>query len=185
MRVAAFVGSPRPDGVTDAIVRQVLVGAEDKGADSAVFHIGLLHIMGCHACMKCRETGVCILDDDMKPLFNELKKADCIILGTPIYFYYMTAQMKAFTDRLFSLIGKGFKGRLGRKKTILVVTQGADDPELFSSQIESMKKAWSMAGLDIIETVLACALESAEEVMEDEELMEKAFLSGQRLTDTD
>ncbi|MCK4807502.1 MAG: flavodoxin family protein [Candidatus Aegiribacteria sp.] len=185
MKVAAFVGSPRPDGVTDAIVREVLSGAEDRGADSSLFHIGLLHIMGCHACMKCKKTGVCILDDDMKPLFEELKKADCIILGTPIYFYYMTAQMKAFTDRLFSLIGAGFESRLGRKKTVFVVTQGADDPELFSSQIESMINAWCMAGLDIIETVQACALESAEEVMEDEELMRQAFLAGQRLTGTD
>ena len=181
MKVAAFIGSPRPDGVTDAVVKQVLCGTDDKGADSAVFHIGLLHIMGCHACMKCRKTGVCVLDDDMKPLFEELIKADCIILGTPIYFYYMTAQMKAFTDRLFSLIGEGFKSRLGRKKTILVVTQGADNPDLFSSQIESMKKAWGMAGLDIIETVHVCALESAEEVMEDEELMKRAFMAGQDL----
>ena len=181
MKVAAFVGSPRPDGVTDAVVRQVLCGADDRGADSAVFHIGLLHIMGCHACMKCRETGVCVLDDDMKPLFEELKEADCIILGTPIYFYYMTAQMKAFTDRLFSLIGEGFKSRLGRKKTVFVVTQGAEKPELFSSQISSMKEAWGMAGLDIIETVQVCALESADEVMDDEELMKKAFLAGQDL----
>jgi multimeric flavodoxin WrbA len=181
MKVAAFIGSPRPDGVTDAVVRQVLSGADDLGADSSVFHIGLLHIMGCHACMKCRNTGVCVLDDDMKPLFEELRKADCIILGTPIYFYYMTAQMKAFTDRLFSLIGEGFKSRLGRKKTVFVVTQGAEKQELFRNQIDSMIEAWGMAGLDIIETVQVCALESAEEVMEDEELMKKAFLAGQDL----
>jgi len=183
MKVAAFVGSPRPDGVTDAVVRQVIFGSEDKGADSSVFHIGLLHIMGCHACKKCRQTGVCVLDDDMTPLFEELRKADCIVLGTPIYFYYMTAQMKAFTDRLFSLIGEGFKSRLGRKKTVLVITQGADNPELFSDQIDSMKKAWRMAGLDIIETVQACALESVEDAIEDEELMNKAFTAGQHLTE--
>lgn len=185
MKVAAFIGSPRPDGITDAVVRQVLLGTEDTGADTSVFHIGLLHIMGCHACMKCRKTGICVLDDDMKPLFEELRKADCIVLGTPIYFYYMTAQMKAFTDRLYSLIEEGFKSRLGRKKTVFVVTQGADDPDLYSNQIESMKEAWGMAGLDIIETVQVCALESAEDVMEDEELMRRAFLAGQRLTETD
>jgi multimeric flavodoxin WrbA len=183
MKVAAFVGSPRPDGVTDALVRQILSGAESRGADSSLFHIGLLHIMGCHACMKCRETGTCVLNDDMQPLFKELMEADCIVLGTPIYFYYMTAQMKAFTDRLYSLIEKGFKSRLGRKKTVLVVTQGADSPELFENQIESMKQAWGMAGLDIIETVQACALASAEEVEGDEELVKKAFLAGQALAE--
>ncbi len=185
MKVAAFVGSPRPDGVTDAVVRQVLSGAEDMGADSSIFHIGLLHIMGCHACMRCRKTGICALDDDMKPLFEELKNADCIILGTPIYFYYMTAQMKAFTDRLFSLIDEGFESRLGQKKSVLVVTQGAEKPELFENQISSMTEAWRIAGLELIETVHVCALESAEEVQEDDELMRKAFLAGQKLAETD
>jgi len=185
LKVAAFIGSPRPDGVTDAIVRQVVKGAEEKGADSSVFHIGLLHIMGCHACMKCRKTGICALDDDMTPLFQELRKADCIVLGTPIYMYYMTAQMKAFTDRLFSLIGEGFTCRLGRKKSVFVVTQGAEKSELFQNQIDSMKEAWGFAGLDIIETVHACAYESPEEVFEDEGLMGEALLAGQRLLEND
>ena len=37
MKVVAFIGSPRAEGTTDALVRQVLNGAEDKGADTAIF----------------------------------------------------------------------------------------------------------------------------------------------------
>ena len=54
-------------------------------------------------------------------------------------------------------------------------------PELFRNQIDSMREAWGMAGLDIIETVQVCALENAEEIMEDEELMRNAFLTGRDL----
>jgi len=182
MKIAAFVGSPRSDGITDAVVREVVRGAEDNGADSVLFHIGLLHISGCHACMKCRDTGRCVLSDDMQPLFQQLREADCIVLGSPIYFYYMTAQMKAFTDRLFSLIGKGFKSRLGTKDTVVVITQGADDPELYSSQIESMVTAWSMAGLEVRETVVVPGYESAREAIADRELMSLAYEAGQSLT---
>ncbi len=181
MRVAAFVGSPRADGVTDAVVREALRGAEDAGADGAVFHIGLLHIAGCHACLKCRETGECVQDDDMKPLFSELRKADAVILGTPIYFYYMTAQMKAFTDRLFSIIDRGFAPRFGRKAAVLVATQGADDPEIFQEQLRSMRGAWDMAGLKVQDTILACGFERAEDVMDDSEIMERAYAAGREL----
>ena len=181
MKVAAFVGSPRADGVTDAVVREVIRGAEDAGADSAVFHIGLLHISGCHACLKCRETGQCVQDDDMRPLFGQLMNADAIVLGTPIYFYYMTAQMKAFTDRLFSVIDRGFTPRFGRKPTVLVVTQGADDPRLFTSQLQSMREAWRIAGLDVADTVQASGYESAEDVQEDSEVMEMAYAAGREL----
>ncbi len=183
MKVVAFVGSPRTEGTTDALVRQVLNGAEDKGADTSIFHIGLLDINGCHACMKCRKTGICVQDDDMKPLFDEIRNSDCIVLGTPIYFYYMTAQMKAFTDRLFSFIGDNFEKRLGSRKTVFVVTQGADDPELFRAQIDSMISAWGMVGLNVTETIQACATSDKEQIEEDEELMEKAFAAGQNLAD--
>lgn len=181
MKVAAFIGSPRSDGATDALVRQVLNGAESKGAETSVFHIGLLHISGCHACLSCRKTGVCVLDDDMKPLFDEIRGADRLVIGTPIYFYYMTAQMKAFTDRLFSLIGENFEKRIGQRKMVFVVTQGADDPEFFRAQIDSMIGAWGMAGLDTIQTVQACAAEGAAGIENDESLMKEAFSAGQKL----
>lgn len=183
MRVVAFVGSPRTEGTTDALVRQVLSGAEDKGADTAIFHIGLLDINGCHACMKCRETGICVQDDDMKPLFNEIRAADCIVLGTPIYFYYMSAQLKAFTDRLFSFVGDNFEKRLGSRKTVFVVTQGAEDPGIFKAQIENMKKAWLMVGFSVDETIIASGTHKREQITENEELMERAFIAGQNLVD--
>ena len=183
MKVVAFIGSPRAEGTTDALVRQVLNGAEEKGADTAIFHIGLLNINGCHACMKCRKTGICVQDDDMKSLFDEIRNSDCIVLGTPIYFYYMTAQLKAFTDRLFSLIGDNYESRIDEKKTVFVVTQGADDPELFKPQIDSMISAWGFAGLNVMETIHACAPSDREQLEEDEELMGKAFTAGQNLID--
>lgn len=181
MRIAAFVGSPRADGVTDAVVREVLRGAEDAGADTALFHIGLLNISGCHACLKCRETGECVQEDDMAPLFDELRRADAVVLGTPIYFYYMSAQMKAFTDRLFSIIDRGMTSRFGTRPTVFVVTQGADDPRLFSSQMQSMREAWGFAGLAVTDTVHACGFENADEVQEDSGIMEEAYSAGQAL----
>ena len=181
MRIAAFVGSPRAEGVTDALVREILTGAEEAGADTALFHIGLLHISGCHACLKCMEKGACVLDDDMQPLFKEIRDADCLILGTPIYFFYMTAQMKAFTDRLFSIIDRGIKSRIGRKKAIFTVTQGAEGKDTFKDQIRSMIEAWSFAGIDVEDTIQACGFENSEQVTRDTELMKRAFSMGRDL----
>ncbi len=185
MKIAAFVGSPRSDGVTDALVREVLRGAEDEGADTSLFHIGLLHIQGCHACLKCREKGMCVLDDDMTPLFEHLRKSDALVLGTPIYFYYMTAQMKAFTDRLFSTIDRGFSKRLGTKKAVLVVTQGVEDPDAFASQVESMKGAWRLTGIEVQDTIMGCGLESPDEVYSETDLMGKAYSLGSSLARND
>jgi multimeric flavodoxin WrbA len=181
MRIAAFVGSPRSAGSTDALVAEVLRGAADAGAETGIFHLGEAGIHGCRACMDCRESGVCSQDDGMTALYGELCRADAIVLGTPIYFYYMTAQMKAFTDRLFATIGDSFEKRSGEKNAVLVVTQGAEGPEVFASQIEGMKGAWEMAGLNVRETILACSINSRDQVLGDSRLMERSFLAGRKL----
>jgi len=181
MRIAAFVGSPRNDGITDAVVGEVLRGAAEAGAETAVFHVGSAGIHGCRACMDCRESGACSQEDGMSPFYGELRRADAVVLGTPIYFYSMTAQMKAFTDRLFATIGSGFEKRNGERTAVLVVAQGAGDPGVFASQIESMKGAWEMAGLNVGETILACGVESRDQALADAALMERAFRAGRAL----
>lgn len=181
MRIAAFVGSPRKTGSTDALVREVLRGASAAGADTALFHLGEVGIHGCRACMDCRASGVCSQQDGMTQLYGELQRADAVVLGTPIYFYTMTAQMKAFTDRLFATIGDSFERRFGERDTVLVVTQGAEGPEVFAPQIESMKGAWEMAGLNVRETLLACSVDSRDQVLSDARLMERSFEAGRKL----
>lgn len=178
MRITGFVGSPRVEGSTGALVAEVLRGAAEAGAETALFNLGQMDIGGCRACMACRDSGECSQSDDMTALYGEIARSDGLVLGTPIYFYYMTAQMKAFTDRLFSKIGRGFQHRLGERNTVLVFTQGAADPALFASQIGSMTSAWGMAGLKAVETVHACSVADRVQVLEDTGLMERAFQAG-------
>ena len=181
MKVVGIVGSPRIDQTTDALVRKVLEGCEDAGAGTEIFHLGGLDIRGCIACMACRETGICAQQDDMAILYDRIEEADALVLGTPIYVWYMTSQMKAFTDRLFAFMKPGFTHRLGEgRKTILVVTQGADDG-VFSSQIESMTKAWNYVGINVAETIVASGVSSSDQINGNEELVARALEAGRSL----
>ncbi len=156
--VLGIVGSPRSSGSTAALVRRALEGARDAGATTGELLLGDMDVGGCVACMSCRETGECALRDDMQAVYRALRSCDMVVLGTPIYFFTMTAQMKAFTDRLFAVLGDGMEKRLGSRPALLVVTQGADSPELFSREIDSMRRAWEMAGIVVGSTVLGCAI---------------------------
>jgi len=61
----------------------------------------------CRSCWKCLELGRCIIEDDMSnELMLRLLKADAIILGSPVYFNNVSAQLKAFMDRTWCLKGK-------------------------------------------------------------------------------
>lgn len=103
MKILAISGSPREQGNTEILLSEALKGASQAGADVELFSVAGKTIGPCEACMTCRETGKCRIDDDMQDLYEKMLEADGIIFGTPIYLYAMTAQTKAIMDRSFAL----------------------------------------------------------------------------------
>ena len=103
MKVLAFNGSPRTKGNTYFLLKSVCDILEKSGIETEIINIGARSIHGCIACGKCREKGndQCIFSDDIvNECVDKIKEADGIILGSPVYFGNMTAQMKAFIDRV-------------------------------------------------------------------------------------
>ena len=107
MKVIAFNGSPRKDGVSAggiSIMKDVL---EKEGISTEIIHVGNRNIQGCMACRKCRDTGYCTIGRKLfkKDIVNEchekLKAADGIIIGCPVYYGGIAGTFKSFLDRLF------------------------------------------------------------------------------------
>jgi multimeric flavodoxin WrbA len=94
-------GSPRIGGNSDLLLEQALDGARAAGGGE-VEKIVLCkkRISGCLDCKKCNETGVCVIKDDMKAIHQKILGAGAVIHSVPVYFCSMTAQMKAYLDRL-------------------------------------------------------------------------------------
>ena len=44
--------------------------------------------------------GRCALKDDLTPILGKVHEADAIILGSPIYFFRVTGEMRSFMERL-------------------------------------------------------------------------------------
>ncbi len=103
MKILGLSCSPRQDGNTVTLLSQALEGARGEGAQVELFSVAGKDLRPCDACRACNKTGVCIVKDDMEPLYVKLLEADGIIFGTPVYFYGMTAQAKAIIDRTISM----------------------------------------------------------------------------------
>ncbi len=103
MRVVAFNGSPRVHGNTEILLNTVLEVLEQHNISTELIHLGKRAIHPCAACYKCKENknGRCIFDDDgVNDYVSLIHEADGILLGTPTYFADLSAQMKAFIDRV-------------------------------------------------------------------------------------
>jgi multimeric flavodoxin WrbA len=99
MKVMAFTASPREDGNTDQVTREVLDILASSGIDTELIRLHDKEIQACTACGFCKSAEACTIEDDLFDLYLKAKAADGIILASPVYFGTVTAPMKAFMDR--------------------------------------------------------------------------------------
>jgi len=121
MNVLAILGSPRENGNSEILLNAILAGVKKSDCNTEIIRLSSLDINPCISCGGCDETGECVVEDDMTPLYSKIINADRILLSSPIFFYGVTAQTKAFIDRCQALWNRK---RLLRKKGMWT-----DDPE--------------------------------------------------------
>ena len=103
MKALVILGSPRKGGNTEILSGQVTAGLEAGGAAVEILHLAEYAISPCIACGGCEKTGRCVVQDGMQELYPRIDAAERLILVSPIYFYGLTAQLKAFIDRCQAL----------------------------------------------------------------------------------
>jgi len=105
MRILAISGSPRGKlSNTRRLVELVLEGARSAGAKTELADLSELDIEYCTACNACHVTGNCVIHDDVNPLREKMLAADGLVLGSPLYFEGVTAQLKTVIDRLSDVV---------------------------------------------------------------------------------
>jgi len=108
MKVIAINGSPHPKGNTWFALKTVGEALVSEGIDFEIIHIGNQPIHGCISCRKCqenRDNNCTIRTDELNNYLHEIKEADGIILGSPVYYAGIAGTMKCFLDRLFFVSG--------------------------------------------------------------------------------
>ena len=140
MNVLGFVGSARKSGNTSRLVQDVLAGADSEGADTKLYQLSELSMQGCQGCLYCREHGNCLIDDDLQPIYDELRAAEALVIGSPIYIHQLSGQTKLLLDRLYPLTDQNHKPRFGEKKLVMAYTQAAPLCGYFSGGIGAMSK---------------------------------------------
>ena len=81
----------------------VMQGITASGNSADRINLPELDIHPCIGCGNCEKEGQCVFKDDMREIYTKIENADRIIIGTPIYFYNVTAQTKGFIDRCQTL----------------------------------------------------------------------------------
>ena len=129
MKVVAFNGSPRPGGNTEQMIEQVFEVLREHEVACERVDIARRPLRGCTACYGCTKNGgECVQHDELNEWFNKAAEADAILIGSPTYFANVTAETKAFLDRVGFLAR--VTGKLIRKPMagIVAVRRGGAVP---------------------------------------------------------
>jgi multimeric flavodoxin WrbA len=110
VRVLVLCASPRRDGNSAALAHAAVEGLAESGHDARFVLADDVVCAFLRDCRRCRRSdGHCSIDDGFRAaFFDEFLPADGFIMATPIYWYGMSAQLKAFFDRMFCYIAASY-----------------------------------------------------------------------------
>ena len=99
MKIIVLMGSPNKNGSTNILVENFKKGAEQSGHSVEVIDVCHKDIHPCIGCVKCGYEGPCVQKDDVEIIRQKLLASDMVVFATALYYYGMTAQLKAVVDR--------------------------------------------------------------------------------------
>ncbi len=113
MLVLGINGSPRKKSNSGFLLDAFLAEAGKLGAEVALIDVPRRDIRPCMEYTVCEKRGTCPIDDDMAAEgYTLLRRADVVVVATPVFFYNMSAQLKALVDRCQALWARKYMLKL-------------------------------------------------------------------------
>ncbi len=167
VNILAIVGSYRKEGVIERAVDEILTSAKEKGAVTRKITLLDKRLVFCTNCRSCTQVagenyGVCILDDDMAELLQEVERADALVLASPMNAGTVTALMKTFIERLvctaywpWGAPAPKARRRGKSKRAVLVASSAAPGflARLTGDVTKRLKSAATMLGAETVGTL--------------------------------
>lgn len=193
MKILGIAGSKRKKGNTAILLKEALQAAQNEGAKTELVFLDDYAITGCRGCEGCRESYKCVINDDMQKLYPLLLGSDGIILGSPTYFYNISADMKAFLDRCYCFEVFDEKDRscwvsineaLGGKYAAVIAVCEQQNEKDMGFAPETMSLSLQALGYRVIEQVKVFNLFKAGAVLKDYDALQRAGEAGKKLVKT-
>ncbi len=106
MKVTILQGSARKKGNTARVIGWVEEELLSQGHEVENIYLNSQSLNGCMGCAKCKEkpdTIGCIQKDDVPEILGKIVSSQLVIFASPLYFWGVSAQIKAVIDRTYSL----------------------------------------------------------------------------------
>lgn len=188
MNILAVIGSGKTGGNTEKLVDAFAKGAEESGHTVVKLHLGRTKISPCVGCNACRTTGACVQKDGFEELLAAFHACDIVALATPLYFWGISAQLKAVIDRLYAIGEKDPRGDYflyPQRKCVLLATAADISRHFWAFELveQYYRRLVSYLRWEDLGTLLAtgCGGSSAPRRIEETKHLQRAYRFGKNI----
>lgn len=107
-------GGGRPSGNTARLVSSFAEGAREAGHETEVISLIKHEVKGCLGCNACRYEKPCVQKDSFNELVPKIRRANLLVFASPLYFWTISARLKAFIERFYCIAQEDPDPPLGR-----------------------------------------------------------------------
>lgn len=186
MHMVIVLGSPRRNGNSEILAQAVADGFQSTGGTVEYIRLNDLAIRPCQGCGGCDKTGVCVIKDEMVEVYEQVDRADRLLIVSPIYFYSLSAQTKIFIDRMQARwsrrynLKERFRENDGRRGYLLA-TAATQGQKLFESSELMVRYALDAVDMECGESFLVRGVDDRGAVKKKEEELSRARSFGQKI----
>jgi len=189
LKVLGIAGSPRRGGNTDLLLAEVLRGAASRGAEVKTIILNDLNISPCQHCDACLKSGNCRIEDDMQMVYEEMERADRIVLASPVQFMGVSAQMKAMIDRCQALWARKYVlktpplGNQRKREGLFISVGGTRLAKLFEPSLATVKALFNTLNVTYAGDLLFPGVDEKGAITSHPAALKEAFTAGERLVE--
>jgi multimeric flavodoxin WrbA len=188
MHILIILGSPRQNGNSETLAQAVAAGIrQHPDATLEFIRLNDLRITPCQGCGGCNKTSTCVIDDDMTPLYAKVDACDHLILASPIYFYGLSAQCKAFIDRFQARWARKYLANIrfridDRRKGFLLATAATEGKKVFDGALLTTRTFLDAIDLELGDSLLVRGVDQRGAMNKRNEILEQATVLGKEIT---
>jgi multimeric flavodoxin WrbA len=184
-KILAIYGSPRRKGNTATLVDRALEGVLEGGGQVEKLVLRDLKMSPCLEIYGCTKNGRCAIQDDFQQVYDQLLESDGLILGSPVFFYTVSAHVKILMDRCQSLWVKKYwidKVPFGQweptRKGLFISVGATKGKKLFEGMMLTVKYFFDTLDMELWKSLLYRGLDFEGDILKHPEYLEEAYEAG-------
>lgn len=187
MLLLALYGSPRQAGNTDILLDEIIKGSISINPDLRIQKIFLrdLKVTPCQEYNDCLKTGQCIINDEMSVLYEQLLKANIVVLAAPVFFANVPAQAKIIIDRCQALWARKYilkkYHKEPRRKGFFLSAAGTKGDNIFTGIAMTVRYFFKAINVDYAGELLYKQIDAKGAIIKHPTALKEAFEAGKKL----